>query len=70
MIFGIVKEGIIEILNERLGLIHIEMVAMMGAHTLTFREFRACGASDYHGAKDPIASSRWLTDVANAIRSI
>ncbi|CAH1431387.1 unnamed protein product [Lactuca virosa] len=42
------------------------MVTMMGSRTLTFREFRACGAPDYQGARDPIASTRWLADVANA----
>ena len=34
-----------------------------------FREFRACGAPDYHGARDTIASIGWLADVANAFRT-
>ena len=42
---------------------------MMGLRTLTFREFKACGAPDYHLARDPIASTRWLVDVANAFRT-
>ena len=66
MIFGMVKEGILEILHERLGAFRTEMMALLGVRTLTFREFRACGAPDYHGARDPVASSRWLADVANA----
>ena len=69
VIFGTVKEGILEILDERLGAFRTELMAMLGAHTLTFREFRACGAPDYHGARDPIASGRWLADVANAFHS-
>ena len=42
---------------------------MMWSRTLSFREFRVCGAPDYHGALDPIASTRWLVDVANAFRT-
>ena len=58
VIFGMLKEGILEILDERLGAFRTEMMALMGTRTLTFRDFRACGAPDYHGARDPIASSR------------
>ena len=68
VIFGTVKEEILEMLDERLGAFRIEMVGMIWVRTLTFREFSACGAPDYHGARDPIASSRWLADVANAFR--
>ena len=53
VIFGRVKEGILEILDERLGTFRTEMAAMVGARTMTFREFRACGALDYHGDRDP-----------------
>ena len=56
-------------MEERFSAFHTEMTAMMGSHTLTFREFRSCGAPDYHGARDPIASTRWLDDVANAFRT-
>lgn len=69
VIFGTVKEGILEILDERLGAFRTKMMALLGARTLTFREFRAYGAPNYHGARDPIASSRWLADVANAFRT-
>ena len=41
VIFGTVKEGIMEVLEERLGSFRSGMVAMMGARTLTFLEFRA-----------------------------
>ena len=69
MIFGSAKEGILEHLDEKLGAFRTEIAAMMGSCTFNFREFRACGAPDYHGARDPIASTRWLTDVANAFRT-
>ena len=69
VIFGSIKEGILEMMDERLSTFRTEMAAMMGSRTLTFREFRACGAPDYHGARDPIASTRWLADVANAFRT-
>ena len=65
VIFGTVKEGILEIIDERLSAFRAEIVALVGTRSLTFREFRACGASDYHGSRDPIASIRWLADVAN-----
>lgn len=45
------------------------MMALVGEPSLTFRKFQACGASDYHGAKDSIASRRWLADVTNAFRT-
>ena len=68
VIFGAVKEGILEILDERLGAFRAEIVAMMGVRTLTFCHFRACRALYYHGARDPIASSRWLADVPRGRR--
>ena len=52
MIFGSVKEGILEILDERLGAFHAEVLDIVGART-------------FSGEKDPIASSRWLVDMDN-----
>ena len=69
VIFGMIKEGILEILDERLAAFRTEMMAFLGARTFTFQEFRACEAPYYHGARDPIASGRWLAGVANAFRS-
>ena len=69
VIFGSIKEGMLELMDERLSTFRAEVAAMMGSHTLTFRDFRACGAPDYHGARDPIASTRWLVDVTNAFRT-
>ena len=42
------------------------MVALVGVHSLTFREFWEYEAPYYHGAKDLILSRMWLADVANA----
>ena len=58
VIFGSIKEGILELMEEKLGTFRAEVAAMMGSRTLTFREFRPCGAPYYHGARDPIASTR------------
>ena len=69
MIFGLIKEGILELLVERLSSFRTEVVAMTGLRTLTFRDFRACGALDYHGARDPVASTIWLAHVANTFRT-
>ncbi|XP_023742111.3 receptor-like protein EIX2 [Lactuca sativa] len=66
VIFGSVKEGVLELMDEKLGAFRTEIIAMMGARTLKFREFRACGAPDYNGDRDLIPSSRWLANVANA----
>ena len=49
MIFGSVKEGIMGILNERLGAFHTEIMEIVGAHTLSFRESHACGALEFFG---------------------
>ena len=42
---------------------------MMGDRTLTFYEFRACGAPKVFGKKDPIISRRWLAEVGNIFQS-
>ena len=39
VIFGTIKEGILELLDERLSAFRTEVAAMMGSRTLTFREF-------------------------------
>ena len=69
VIFGTIKEGIMELLDERLGAFHVEIRAMVGARSLNFWEFRACGASEIFGKKDLISSRRWLADIANAFRT-
>ena len=66
MIFGTVKEGIMEGLEDHLGSFRYEIVAMMGVCTLTFHEFRTSGALKFFGKKEPITSRRWLADVAYA----
>ena len=69
MIIGTVKEGIMEILDERLGAFRTIIITIMGAHTLSFQEFRACRAPEFFGEKDPIASRRWLADMVNAFQT-
>ena len=69
MIFGMIKEGILELLDDGLSAFRNEVAAMIGSHKLTFREFGACGAPDYHGDQDPITSTKWLVDVANAFHT-
>ena len=69
MIFGLVKEGIMEILDECMSTLRTKILAIMGACTLSFRKFHACGAPKFFGEKDPIASRRWLVEMVNAFRS-
>ena len=57
-----------EILDERMVVFCSEMVAMMRALTLTFREFRECGSLKFFGKKDSIVSRRWLVDVRKAFQ--
>lgn len=67
MVFGTIKEGIMGLLDERLGDFWAEIAAVqLGAWTLSFREFKACGAPEFFGVKDPIASRRWIADMENA----
>ena len=70
MIFGTVKEGNLEILDECLGVFCVEVMAIVGSCTLSFCEFRAYGASTFFEENDPISSRRWLADMANAFRTI
>ena len=69
MIFGLVKEGIMEIFYERLGTLRTKILAIMGTFTLSFRMFRVCGVPELFGGKDPISSRRWLADMVNTFRS-
>ena len=46
VIFGTIKEGIVELLVDHLGYFRSKMVALIGVRSLTFMGFRACGALD------------------------
>lgn len=69
VIFLMIKEGIMELLYEHMGTFRTEVVAMVGAHSLTFQEFHACGDPKFFGKKDPNASRRWLADIGNAFQT-
>ena len=56
VIFGTVKEGILESMDERFSSFRSKMMDLVGTSSLTFRDFRACGAPDYHEANEPIVS--------------
>ena len=43
-----------------------KILAIVGTHTLSFREFLSCGVLEYFGQKEPISSRRWLADMMNA----
>ena len=64
MIFGTIKEGILEILGEHQGMFRIEIMVIVGARTLSFHEIRVFWTPEFFGEKDPISSERWLADVA------
>lgn len=71
VIFGTIKEGIMELLDERFGACRAEItVGLLGAQTLLFWAFKACIALDFFGAKDPISCRRWILDMENAQRMI
>ena len=57
IIFGMVKEGIMEIMEERLRSFTAELAAgQVGVRTPSFREFKAYGAPEFFTARDPIFS--------------
>lgn len=66
IICSLIKEKIIELMDERLGAFRTEMVAMVVARSLTFRGFRACGAHEFFMKKDPIVTIWWLANMENA----
>ena len=67
VLLGTIKEGIMDLMDERISLLRADIVeGHIRARTPSFREFKACGAPEFFGAKDPIASRRWIDDIENA----
>ena len=67
VIFGSIKEGIIELMEDRLKAFRSDMAtSQSGPRTLSFNDFRGSGAPDFHGVKDPIAARRWIADTESA----
>ena len=67
VIFGSIKEGIIELMEDRLRAFRSDMASsQLGPRTLSFKDFRGSGALNFHGAKDPIVSRRWIADIESA----
>ena len=62
VIFGSIKEGSVELMEDRLRAFRSDLAfSQTGTRTLSFKEFRGSGVSDFHGVKDPIAARRWIT---------
>ena len=67
VIFRTVKEGMMDIMEERLMSFRAEIVAgQVGARTPSFQEFMACGALEFFGVSKPIVSRCWVADMKNA----
>ena len=67
VIFESIKEGIIELMQDRLRAFRSDMVtSQSGPRTLSFKDFRGSDAPDFHGVKDPIAARRWIVDIESA----
>ena len=67
VIFGSIKEGIVELMEDRLKAFRNDMAtSQSGSHTLFFKDFRGSGAPDFHGEKDLIAARRWIADIESA----
>ena len=57
VVFGSIKEGIIELMEDRLRAFRSDMASgRSGSRTLSFKDFQGSGAPDFHRAKDPIAA--------------
>ena len=81
VIFGMIKEWIMEImqehldtyqykimelLNEQLEAFQSEIVTgHLGVQTPSFPEFKVCRALGFFGDKDPIVSHQWIDDMEN-----
>lgn len=67
MIFSTIKEGIMELPDERLRALRVEIDAVqIGARTPSFQEFMTCGASEFFGDEDPITSRRRIVGIKSA----
>ena len=63
-----ISHRISEILDECLDAFHVGITVVVGAHTLSFREFLACGTPAFHGKRDLIVIRWWLTYMDKAFR--
>lgn len=55
--FGKVKEGLIEMMDERIQTLRAELaVGQFMAHNLIFLDYRACGGPMFFRKKDPISN--------------
>ena len=64
VISGSIKEGIVELMEDRLRAFRSELASSQsGTHTLSFKDFKGSGASDFHVVKGPIAAMRWIEDI-------
>lgn len=69
MMFDTIKDGIIELLDERLGVFRAKIIAsQFWARNLTFRKFKAYGSPEFFRKKDHISNRWWFTDMESAQR--
>lgn len=67
VIFGSIKEGIIELMEDHLRAVRSDLASGQASTcTLSFKDFRGSGAPDFHGVKNPIAARRWIADIESA----
>ena len=67
MIFRSIKASIIELMEDRLRAFRSVMTSSQsGAHTLSFKDFRGCGAPDFFGVNDPIIAKWWIANIESA----
>lgn len=68
--FGMIKNRIIEFMDEPMQALRVEQATnQFGVHTLTFKDFRACGALEIFERKDPITSIPWTAYVQCAFQT-
>ena len=64
-----ISRCVLEIVDERVGVFRAKIMVIIGACTLTLREFCACGAHAFHGEREPFDSRRWLADMDDMFRT-
>ena len=64
VIFGSITEGIIELMEDLLRAFRSNMaLGQSGTHMLSFKDFKGCGAPDFHRVKVPVVARRWIADI-------
>ena len=67
VMFGSINEGIIEVMEDQFRIFRANLAASQyGAHILSFKDFKGCGAPNFFVVKDPIIARHWIAEIVCA----